>query len=130
MRRIVLLVMLAACGGNGGEPNPTDFDGTWAGSYTNSTSPTALQAELQLDQSGDQVTGTLTVSSGRSATVDGSVSGDQLEATFTYTDGCEGEATTTADLIDERVPAELEGTYSSSDCVGETTGAYSLVKQE
>lgn len=132
MRRpvVAILVALAACGDNGGEPDASDFDGTWAGSYTNSLSQTPLQAQLQLSQDEDQVTGTLSTSSGRTASVSGSVSGDRLEATFTYTDGCDGTATTTADLLDERVPPELTGDYSSDDCLGETTGSYDLTKQE
>jgi hypothetical protein len=64
------------------------------------------------------ITRTLTTNAGRSATVSGSVSGDRLEATFAYTDGCAGTATTTADLVDERVPPELTGNYTSTDCVG------------
>jgi hypothetical protein len=132
MRRVcvALLVALAACGDNGSEPDDPVFDGTWTGVYTNNASTVAFQAELQLNQNGDQITGGLATSSGRSATVSGTVSGDQLEATFTYTDGCAGTATVTADLVDERVPPELTGTYVSTDCVGETTGTFALTKQE
>jgi len=128
--QVTLLVALAACGDNGGEPGAGSFEGTWTGSYTNSLSSVALQAELQLTQDGDEVTGTITTSSGRSATVTGTVSGDQMEATWAYTDACAGTATTTADLLDERVPPDLEGDYTSTDCLGETTGDYALTKQE
>jgi hypothetical protein len=88
-----------------------------------------FQAELELSQDGDDITGSLITNSGRSATVSGSVSGDRMEATFTYTDECDGTATTEADLVDETDPPTLTGTYSSTDCLGETTGGYSLIKQ-
>jgi hypothetical protein len=126
---LALIVVLSACG-DSSEPDEPQYEGTWTGSYTNSASPdVGFQATLQLSQDGDDITGTLTTNAGRSATVSGSVSGDQMEATLTYTDGCNGTATTTADLGDETVPPSLTGTYSSTDCVGETTGGYSLVKQ-
>jgi hypothetical protein len=128
---LALIVLLSACGGdNGSGPNEESLEGTWVGDYTNTASPgVVFQGVLQLSQDGEQVTGTLTTNAGRSATVSGSVSGDRLDATFTYTDGCDGTATTTADLVDERVPPELTGNYTSTDCVGETAGGYSLVKQ-
>jgi hypothetical protein len=52
------------------------------------------------------------------------------ELTFTYTDGCGGSAISTAELIDETVPPSLEGTYTSIDCFDETSGGYSLIKEE
>jgi hypothetical protein len=126
---LALIVLLSACG-DSSDPDEPQYQGTWTGSYTNSASPdVAFQATLQLSQDGDDITGTLTTNAGRSATVSGSVNGDRMEATLTYTDGCDGTATTTADLVDETDPPSLTGTYSSADCVGETTGGYSLLKQ-
>jgi hypothetical protein len=126
---VLILLVSSACG-DSSEPDDPQYQGTWTGSYPNSASPDLVfQASLQLSQDGDDITGTLTTNAGRSATVSGSVSGDQMEATLTYTDECDGTATTTADLVDETVPPSLTGTYSSTDCVGETTGGYDLVKQ-
>jgi hypothetical protein len=126
---LALIVLLSACGDNS-EPDTPQYQGTWTGSYTNSASPDLeFQAELELSQDGDDITGSLITNAGRSATVSGSVSGDRMEATFTYTDECDGTATTEADLVDETDPPTLTGTYSSTDCLGETTGGYSLIKQ-
>jgi hypothetical protein len=126
---LALIVLLLACG-DSSDPDEPQYQGTWSGSYTNSASPDVVfQAALQLSQDGDDITGTLTTDAGRSATVGGEVSGDQMEATFTYTDECDGTATTAADLVDETDPPSLTGTYSSTDCLGETTGEYSLIKQ-
>jgi len=127
---LALIVVLSACGDDDGSgPEEEQYEGTWTGSYTNSATSVEFEAELELTQDGDDISGTLTTNGGRSATVSGSVSGDQLDATFTFTDGCGGTATTTADLVDETDPPSLTGTYSADDCSGETTGGYSLVKE-
>lgn len=127
---VALLVALVACGDdNGSEPGEDSFDGTWVGTYTNSESDVTASAELQLSQNDEQVTGTLTTGTGRTATLTADVSGDVLEGTFTYTDECEGTATTTADLVDEVDPPELSGVYSATDCEGESTGSYELTKE-
>ena len=89
-----LIVLLVACGDDDGS-GPTDevLTGTWSGDYTNSAQPAVIhEGVLQLSQNGQEVTGSLTTSGGRSATVSGSLSGDLLEVTFTYTDACGGTA--------------------------------------
>jgi hypothetical protein len=129
-RGVAFLVLLVACSDDGSGPEERQFEGTWTGSYSNSASTVPFTAVMDLAQDGNAVTGTLSVSSGRAASVSGTVSGDQLEATFTYTDGCAGSATSTADLVDETIPPSLEGSYSSDDCQGETSGSYNLVREE
>ena len=130
MRRIMLAVLVGlACSDESG-PDVPQLQGTWIGTYTNSAAPgTVYEGVLQLTQDDETVTGTLTTNAGRAASVSGSVSGDRLTATFTYTDGCAGTASTTADLADDQVPPVLTGNYTSSDCLGETSGGYSLEKQ-
>ena len=129
MKRLVLgLALVLACGGDSG-PAPAPFEGTWAGAYTNRASPTALSATLHLTQDGQNLTGSLATSTGRTATLAGTTSGDTFDATLQYTDGCQGSVTTSATLNDENLPNELEGTYTSNDCVGETTGTYHLERQ-
>ena len=129
---MALMVLLWGCGDDDGNgPGDRQFEGTWTGTFTNSLTPTQeFQATLDLIQTEDEVTGTLTTTSGREASVSGTVSGDQLEATFTFTDDCSGSATSTADLIDETVPPSLEGSYIAEDCLGETDGEFSLLKEE
>ncbi len=119
---IVVLAALVACGTEG-EPSLGPFEGVWTGAYTIDT--TITQAELQLSQSDDQVLGTLTVD-GREASLNGTVSGNRLEATWSYLDQCGGEATTVADLV----AADLVGTYDATDCDGSRSGEYVLTKQE
>jgi hypothetical protein len=85
---------------------------------------------MELSQTDDAVTGTLTTTSNRSATVSGTASGDQIDFTFSYTDGCAGTATSTADLVDDTVPPSLDGSYTSDDCFDQTSGEYSLIKEE
>jgi hypothetical protein len=119
-----------ACGGDdsGTGPTPVNVTGTFFGSYTASVDPGVVyQGTLQLTQSGTTVTGTLSTTSGRSASVSGSLSGPRLTATFTFTDSCAGSASTTADLINNGT--RLSGDYSADDCLGSYTGDYVLDKQ-
>jgi hypothetical protein len=132
---LTLIVMLSSACSDDEGPEEQQYQGRWAGTYTNSAQPDLVfQAVLQLTQDEGTITGTLTTSlstgASRSATVDGEVSGDQLDATFTYTDQCGGTASSTADLLDDTVPPSLTGQYAAVDCLGETTGEFDLVKDE
>ena len=132
---LTLIVLLAACGDDEGPEDP-QYQGQWTGTYTNRSQPDVFfQAVLQLTQNDRSITGTLTTTTAtpnasRSATVNGEVSGDQLEATFSFTDQCGGTASSTANLVDETNPPSLEGDYTSNDCLGDTSGEYSLVKNQ
>jgi hypothetical protein len=120
---------LAACGGDATNPGTVpDISGTWIGAYTNTNNP-GLVAEgvLQLEQDGADVTGTLTTNVGRRADVIGEVTDLGFVATFVYTDTCAGTAETTADIVANGT--RLVGNYTSSDCIGDTGGGYSLAKQ-
>ena len=88
---------------------------------------TTYQAVLQLTQSGNSVSGTLTSTAGRSARVSGTISGTRLSATFTFTDGCAGTASSTADIT--AAATTLVGNYSATDCVGQYSGGYILTRQ-
>lgn len=127
-RLLVVALLLVACGGDSG-PGPQQFEGTWQGSYTNSTIPQTLTATLHLTQDGQSLTGSLATNTGRTATLAGTANGDAFDATLQYTDGCQGTVTTSATLNDEANPDELDGDYTSNDCVGETSGTYHLVRQ-
>jgi hypothetical protein len=124
---VLFLVGSLACGDES-FPGASSVAGTWIGDYTSSASPSStFQGVLQLTQSGNTVTGTLTTNAARSANVSGTMNGLQLSGTLTYTDACTGSATTTADIVQSGT--RLTGSYSSTDCLGQTTGGYSLVKQ-
>jgi hypothetical protein len=126
----VALFLVACGGGDGTGPGPQQFEGTWVGSYTNTVEPQAFTASLRLTQDGQDVTGSLATSNGRTASLEGTANGgDVLTATLRYTDGCHGTVTTTATLHDELSPDELTGDYTSSDCVGETSGTFRLIRQ-
>lgn len=126
MRRLAAaLVLLVACS-NGSEPdNNLQVAGTWSGNYTNSASPTPFQAVMELQQEGTEVTGTIATTANRTGVVDGQVDEDALTAVITYTDGCTGSAETTA-VVEG---SNLVGQYTSTDCVGETVGSYTLSRR-
>ena len=137
MQRFAVLALLAAVGCGGGEGivsviSPTTgapFSGTWRGSYTNTADlGTVFQGVMQLTQTGNSVSGTLTTNEPRSANVTGTVAGTRLNLTFAYTDGCFGGASSVADLVQN--PTRLIGTYTSNDaCFGTTSGDYFLDRQ-
>jgi len=123
------LVVLPACDGDGSAPAPpSDYTGTWVGDYTVSVQPgVTYQGTMLVTQSGNSITGTLSTSAGRTADVSGTISGRQLTATFTYTDGCVGGATVTAQLsVDLQT---VTGAYQSNDCLGSYSGTFVLSKQ-
>lgn len=128
MRWLALVLVLVACSDNGG-PNAAEIEGTWAGSYTNTAAPgVVFEGVLQLSQERTEITGTLTTNAGRSATItNGQVDEDQFSATMEYTDQCAGTLETTADIVDGG--SRLVGNYTSTDCVGTTSGGYNLERQ-
>jgi hypothetical protein len=128
---LTLIVLLSSACSDDEGPEEPQYQGRWTGTYTNSSQPDLVfQAVLQLTQNDETITGTLTVGSSRSATVSGEVSGDQMDATFTYTDECGGTASSTADLSDDTVPPTLTGQYAAIDCLGESSGEFDFIKDE
>ena len=138
IKRLTILLgavlVLGACEDHGGfssiitGPQNASFAGTWTGDYTSSNNPgSVFTATLQLTQSGTSVSGTLTTSPGRSATVAGTVSGSRLTSNWTWTDLCAGTATSTLDMAASGTRAT--GSYSSNDCLGLTSGGLILDKQ-
>jgi hypothetical protein len=126
---LALVLFAASCGGDGSGPNTSSLTGTWIGDYTNSADPGSVyQGVLQVTQSGTTVTGTLTTNAGRSANLSATLSGTQLSGTLSYTDGCTGSASTTTDIVQSGT--QLTGNYTSSDCLGQTTGGYSLLNND
>jgi hypothetical protein len=124
---LTAVLLLAACGDGGTGPE-INVTGTYIGNYTATSDPgVTYEGVLQLTQSGSQVTGTLATNSGRSANISGSISGSRITATFTYTDGCAGSASTTIDISNSGT--QLSGTYTATDCTGTYAGGYSLTKQ-
>jgi hypothetical protein len=117
-----------ACGSDSTSPSATSLQGTYIGDYTVVPQPGAVyQGVLQLSQSGNTVTGTLSTNAGRSATVTGSITNGQLAMTFAFTDSCTGSASSTADISNGG--NTLVGNYAANDCVGQYSGGYRLVKQ-
>jgi hypothetical protein len=123
------LAVLPACGDGGNEPAPpADYTGTWVGEYTVSLQPgVTYVGTLVVTQTGSTITGTLSTTAGRTADVTGTISGSQMTATFTYTDGCAGSASATAQLSADKLT--VTGTYQSTDCIGSYSGTFTLASQ-
>lgn len=136
MRRKLLSAAVAlalyACGGDGNGstgPSGVNITGTFIGDYTVAIEPGVVyQGVLQLTQSGNSVSGTLTTNAGRSAAVSGSfVSETRLTTTFNFTDGCAGSASAIADITNNAT--RLTGNYNANDCLGFYSGGFALDKQ-
>jgi hypothetical protein len=107
---------------------PIDLEGTFVGAYTVTSHPgLRFQGSLELTQRGSAVTGFFSSSSGRSAGVTGTVAGTQLTMTYSFTDGCHGSASATADIT--YLGAKLVGSYAASDCTGSYSGGFDLARQ-
>ena len=135
---IALLTLLAlpGCGGDdgGGTTGPstpaTSITGTFRGPYIVSQSgqSAAFTGTLQLTQTGSSVSGTLTTTSARSASVSGTVvSSSRFDMSFTFTDGCDGSGSATVDITSGAT--RLVGNFSLNDCTGSATGTFDVAKQ-
>lgn len=114
----IILLLCAACGGS----STQSLTGTWSGQYGG-----ASQGTLRLTETGSAVAGSLATSAGRTATVTGSVTAQHFSGAFSFTDPCGGTASTAADIVSNG--AGLVGTYAGADCLGPTSGGYTLARQ-
>ena len=106
---------------------PAAVAGTFKGPYSTTRSPTSLQGTLVLTQIGRDVTGTFATSDSRAFTVAGTVTANAVSATFTLVGGCAGSAVVEIDVRENG--AVLDGAMTTSDCIGVTSGAFTLTKQ-
>ena len=121
-------VAVVACGGASTSPSTMNVQGTFIGDYTDAPEPGVVyQGVLQLTQNGSAVTGTLSTNAGRSATAAGSIDNGRLTMTLHFTDACSGSASSTADVTNGG--NTLVGNYNATDCAGQYSGGYKLVKQ-
>jgi hypothetical protein len=105
-----------------------NFSGTYSGKYTVSILlGLPIKGTLNLNQSGNQVTGTLTTGMGREAALRGVVQGSQLVGKLIFNDSCAGEGT----LIGDLAPTGdlMTGKYRVSDCDGKYSGRYKLKRK-
>jgi hypothetical protein len=108
--------------------NTVNFNGIFSGRYTMSILfGMSSKGIMKLRQDGNQVTGTLTTKTGRSANVSGVIRGQQFIGTLIFTDKCSGQGSMVAEL--SPTGNILTGKYSASDCVGKYSGRYKLLKQ-
>jgi hypothetical protein len=104
-----------------------NFGGTFSGKYTLPfiySLGIPIKGTLNLNQNGNQVTGTLVTDTDRRADLRGVVQGSQLVGKLIFDDSCAGEGSLIADLS----PAGdlMTGKYRVSDCNGKYSGRYKL----
>ena len=129
--RLTAAMLFVLIAGHACEPSTAPnvpLTGVYSGNFTVSFRPQSVfQGTLRVTQHETEVSGGLTTTSGRSADVSGSVTGAHFTGTITFTDGCVGSASTTANITNRgRLVA---GHYSAQDCSGHYTGSYSLTKE-
>jgi hypothetical protein len=107
-----------------------NFSGSYSGKYSvpfiyNLGIP--IKGTLNLNQSGDQVIGTMVSEIGRQAVVRGVVKGSQLVAELTFNDSCSG----TGSLIADLAPTGdlITGKYRVLDCNGKYSGRYKVKRE-
>ena len=125
-----LVIGFVAVSGCDSDPSsPTlNVSGTFIGDYTSELQPgVVLQGVLQLTQSGNAVTGSLTTNAGRAGNIQATLTGQRLEGTIQFTDQCGGSAATTVDVTSGGLG--LTGNYQAVDCLGSYRGGYLLTKQ-
>ena len=132
---LALVVALTACGGGYSSPtmSPTpSVAGTWDAAVTvtgGTESPvgTRFSAVLALAQSGSNVSGTFTTTTGSDGTVTGTVSGQVFTFTGTQTAPCAGSFSGTGTL--GVYNTSMSGAYSGSDCGGTFQTTFTATKR-
>ena len=127
MRRLLVLVVVAglvACSDDEG-PNPANIAGTWSGTWTTTDAPSTV-AVLELEQDGTEITGSLALATGRTATItDGQVDEDTFSFTLEDDDTeCPGTIDMTGNVQEDAT--RLTGTYISTSCEDSTEGSFTL----
>jgi hypothetical protein len=126
------LLLLSACSEGSVDTDdpvaPANAAGTFKGPFTSSRNPGTHEATLILTQAGRNVSGTF-VSNENNATfqVSGEVTGTKLMAQFGRGGNC--VANTEAEIDITQNGTVLVGTYVTTDCVGQYSGAFTLTKQ-
>lgn len=125
-RQMFLLVffclILSACGGGGSAPAQIDISGKWNGTFFNERNTYAVT--FIVVQSGNNITGTYSSTSGGSGHIQGKIEGANLTFTLTQTNVCTG--TYTGNAVVKNNTITFSG--SGSDCIGVYNGGGTVTK--
>jgi len=126
---VLPLTLACGAGDDGSSPAGTpNLIGKYVGDYTISTEPdTVYSAGLELLQVTTDVRGQLTTDALRTAQVSLTIDGSTLNGSLTFTDDCVGSAEVTASIQDDG--DRIVASYSASDCNGEYTGTFDVVRR-
>jgi hypothetical protein len=119
----LLLLILPGCGDDFHLPPFVDATGTWRGTYTANGISQTLTLTLFQEGDSDSLSGSFSITAGRSGSVFGEVRGNEAKMTFFYTlDGCNGSYRATGDIHEhDDSPDTMKLSFSSS--AGESCGA-------
>jgi hypothetical protein len=102
--------------------------GTYIGNYTATVQPGAVyEGVFQITQNGNTIVGSVTTNSGRTANMLGTLAGNRITATMTFTDACGGRASAVIDIT--QGGQRLVGNYTATDCLGTYSGGFILNRQ-
>jgi hypothetical protein len=122
------MLLTLACEDGASPAGTPNLIGTYVGDYTVSTDPdTAYSAGLELLQVVTDVWGQLTTDAFRTAQVSLTIDGSTLTGGMTFTDDCIGSAEVTATIQD--AGDRIVGSFSASDCNGQYTGTFDVVRR-
>jgi hypothetical protein len=122
------MLLTLACEDGASPAGTPNLIGTYVGDYTVSTDPdTVYSAGLKLLQVVTDVRGQLTTDAFRTAQVSLTIDGSTLTGGLTFTDDCIGSAEVTATI--QEGGDRIVGGFSASDCNGQYTGTFDVVRR-
>lgn len=132
------LFLMGGCGGGGGnssaggsasDSGSGDITGTWAGTYTATSSGGTQNVTLTFTmvQSGSTISGTYTNSLGGSGTLSGSVSGSQVSFSWRQNGGCQSHGSGTG-TVNGNTIASVSASGTDA-CIGSHTLTGTMTKQ-
>lgn len=134
MIAVFTTLAIAGCGGGdgggGSSTTPANLSGTWKGKATSSISGTFVNITLTITQTGSDISGTLTCSTGdvsclhSTASISGTIVGSNLTTGVVWSDNH------SCGTFDASVSGNtMSGQYSCSDPLGDDEGSWNVTRQ-
>ncbi len=121
---VCLLLLVSGCK-QSTTSDDYDMTGAWSGTIRIASLGISSVINFALTQSGGTVTGTYTTDRGRTGTFSGTLSGDKLTGTMTFTDACAGTGSIDGTMKNAN---SMDGAGSITDCNGTNSHTIAITR--
>jgi len=132
MKRFLVFFVLAGLLFSPGCKSPMsaeliNLSGDWNGTFQIPKFNESGSISFTLSQSGNQLTGTFTTTTGRYGKMSGSISGQTVTGTLTFQDWCRGSSSLTSTVSSDG--RKITGNANTNDCLGNYSISFSVTKK-